>query len=215
MVLNPGQTHVAYRCPECGGLIYGFVGKFALSAGMLRLKCTCGGSAMDITVTQDKRVRLSVPCLFCKQNHSYVVSQSIFFERDLFLLNCPYSNMDICFIGEKEKCDEQADRTGAELERLLADLEAEKLSDIQPQDMDEEEALPDPTVYDAIRFLMKELEYDGKISCPCGIGTGYDLRFCREGVQIYCPACGAAHTFDTRAEAASEEYLTLDSLTLN
>ena len=29
MILNPGQTHVAYRCPDCGTIIYGFVGKFA------------------------------------------------------------------------------------------------------------------------------------------------------------------------------------------
>ena len=162
MILNPGQTHVAYRCPDCGTIIYGFVGKFALSAGMLRLKCSCGGSAMDITMTQDGKVRLSVPCIFCKQNHSYVVSQSIFFGRDIFLLNCPYSNMDICFIGEKDKTDEQLERTGKELEQLLEDLEAESHKDLQPQDMDEEEALPDPAVYDTIRFLVKELEYDGK-----------------------------------------------------
>lgn len=214
MVLNPGQTHVAYRCPECGTVIYGFVGKFALSAGMLRLKCTCGKSAMDISVTQDKKVRLSVPCIFCKQNHSYVVSSSIFFDRDIFLLNCPYSNMDIAFIGEKEKTDAELERTERELERLLIDLEAEELKDIQPQDMDEDEALPDPTVYDAIRFLVKELEYDGKVDCPCHDGT-YDLRFCREGIQVFCERCGATYTFDTRAEAASEEYLSLDSITLS
>lgn len=213
MVLNPGQTHVAYRCPECGTTIFGFVGKFALAAGMLRLKCSCGKSAMDISVTQDKKVRLSVPCLFCKQNHSYVVSDTIFFGRDIFLLNCPYSNMDICFIGEKEKCDAEIQRTGNELERLLADLEAENLSDIQPQDVDEEEVLPDPTVYDAMRFLVKELEYDGKISCPCGDGE-YDLRFCKEGIQVFCAKCGATYTFDTRAEAASEDYLSLDSIKL-
>ena len=214
MVLNPGQTHVAYRCPECGCTVYGFVGRFALSAGMLRLKCTCEKSAMDISVTQDKKVRLSVPCIFCKQNHSYVVSTSIFFGRDIFLLNCPYSNMDISFIGDKEKCDAEVKRTGEELERLLANLEAEELSDIQPQDVDEEEVLPDPTVYDTIRFLVKELEYDGGIECPCGDGE-YDLRFCREGIQVYCNKCGATYTFDTRAESASEEYLSLDHIKLS
>ena len=213
MILNPGQTHVAYRCPDCGTIIYGFVGRFALSAGMLRLKCSCGNSAMDITMTQDGKVRLSVPCIFCRQNHNYVVSQSIFFGRDIFLLNCPYSNMDICFIGEKEKTDEQLERTGKELEQLLVDLEVESHRDIQPQDMDEEDALPDPAVYDTIRFLVKELEYDGKIDCPCHAG-GYDLRFCREGIQVYCTECGATYTFDTRAEAASREYTDIDSLKL-
>ena len=214
MILNPGQTHVAYRCPDCGTVIYGFVGRFALSAGMLRLKCTCGKSAMDISVTNDKKVRLSVPCLFCKQNHNYVVSQNIFFGRDLFLLNCPYSNMDIAFMGEKEKTDKEVERTGAELERLLADLEAEELKDIQPMEMDEEEVLPDPTIYDSIRFLVKELEAEEAIDCPCHSGN-YDLRFVKEGVQVFCPDCGATHTFNTEAAAASEEYLNIDSLFLN
>ena len=214
MVITPKETHIAYRCPSCGDLIYGFVGKFALAAGMVRLKCSCGESYLDATATQDGKMRLSVPCLFCKQNHNYTVSQSIFFGRDIFLLNCPYSNMDICFIGDKEKCDAEADRTGKELQRLLLDLEAEELKDIQPQDVDEEEVLPDPTVYDAIRFLIKELEADGKIDCPCHSGS-YDLRFCKEGIQVYCPTCGTTHTFNTEAVAASEEYLDIDSLYLS
>lgn len=213
MILSPGQTNVAFRCPDCGTVIYGFVGKFALSAGLLRLKCSCGNSHMDISVSSDGKVRLSVPCLFCKQNHNYVVSQSIFFGRDLFLLNCPYSNMDICFIGEKEKTDEEIKRTADEIEKLLVNLEAESLKDIQPVEVDEEEVLPDPTVYDTIRFLVKELEYDNKIDCPCHSGS-YDLRFCKEGIQVFCPDCGASHIFDTRAESATEEYLGLDSLTL-
>lgn len=214
MILNPGQTHIAYRCPECATLIYGFVGKFALSAGMLRLKCSCGNSALDVSFTQDKKVRLSVPCIFCKQNHNYVVSQNLFFGRDVFLLNCPYSNMDICFIGEKEKTDAEAERTGKELEQLLRNLEAEDLKDIQPIELDEEEVLPDPAVYDSIRFLVKELEEDGKIDCPCHNGQ-YELRFCKEGIQVFCSECGASHIFNTEAVAASEEYLNLDSLTLN
>ena len=181
---------------------------------MLRLKCSCEKSAADISTTQDGKVRVSVPCLFCKQNHNYTVSQSIFFSRDIFLLNCPYSNMDICFIGSKECIDKEAERTGAELENLLKSLEASELKDIQPIDVDEEEALSDPTVYDAIRFLIKELEYDGKISCPCDNGN-YDLRFCKEGIEVYCTNCGASHVFDTHAESATSEYLNIDELKLN
>ncbi len=214
MVINPIQTHVAYRCPECGTIIYGYVGKFALKAGMLRIKCSCGKHAIDVTMTNDGKVRLSVPCIFCKQNHNFVVSQSIFFGRELFLLNCPYSNMDICFIGDKEKTDKELERTGKEIEELLEALEIESHREFQPEELDEEEVLTDPTVYDSIRFLMKELEYDGNLDCPCHAGP-YELRYCREGLQIYCENCGASHTFDTRAESASAEYLEIDKLVLS
>lgn len=214
MVASIPKTHIAYRCPECGTVVYAFIGKFALSANMIRTKCPCGHSALDITVTNDSKIRLSVPCVFCKQNHSFVVSQSIFFGRDIFLLNCPYSNMDICFIGEKEKTDKEVERTQNELQRLLADLEAESIKDMQPVDLDEDEVLPDPTLYDTVRFLLKDLEADGKVDCPCHSGE-YDLRFCKEGIQAFCAKCGATYTFNLTSPAASEEYLSLDSLTLS
>ena len=53
------QTHIAYRCPDCGTVIYGFVGKFALSANLLRIKCSCGHSALDINITNDGKIRIS------------------------------------------------------------------------------------------------------------------------------------------------------------
>lgn len=208
------QTHIAYRCPECGTVIYGFIGKFALSANLLRIKCSCGHSAMDVTITNDNKIRLSVPCIFCRQNHNFIVSQNIFFGRDIFLLNCPYANMDICFIGSKEKIDGEILRSGKELERLLSDLEAESIKDMQPVDMDDEEILPDPAVYDTLRFLIKDLEAEGKIDCPCHSGS-YDLRFCKDGIQVYCPECESSHIFNTEAASTSEEYLNIDSLTLS
>ena len=189
------NTHIAFRCPECGEAIYGFVGKFALKANLIRLKCTCGKSALDISLTNDGRVRLSVPCIFCKQNHNFVVSDGIFFGRDKFLLNCPYANMDICFLGSKENVDDELSHSADELKALLASFEAENISDIQPTDMDEDEILPDATVYDTVRFIMKELEADGKIDCPCHSGE-YDLRFTKDGIEEeyivyvgYCPTC--------------------------
>jgi hypothetical protein len=207
------QTHIAYRCPECGSLIYGFVGKFALSANLLRIKCSCGHSAIDINITNDKKIRISSPCIFCKKNHSFVVSQSLFFERDIFLLNCPYANMDICFIGSKENIDKEAVRSGKEIEKLLSDIEAESIKDMQPTDLEECDILPDPAVYDIIRFLTKELQADGKLDCPCHSGS-YDLRFTNGGIEVFCTECGASYVFNTESESSSVDYLTLDSLYL-
>ena len=208
------KTHIAYRCPACGEPVYGIAGRFALHAEMLRLKCPCGASSLDIHMEPGGKVRLSVPCIFCKQNHTYTVSQSIFFDRDRFLLSCPYAGMDIAFFGDEDKIMPEIDRTGAELEELLRNLEAEKLSDIQPQDMDDDEILPDPEVYDIVRFLVRELEADGKIDCPCHSGH-YEFRFTDGGVQVYCPECGAAHEFAADSVAAAREYLDTDELQLH
>jgi hypothetical protein len=180
---------------------------------MLKLKCPCKKSEMLITYTNDKKIRLTVPCVFCPTPHQFVVSQSLFFGRDLFLLNCPYSGMDISFIGNEEKIKGELSRTEAEITRLLTSFEAESLSDIQPMDMNEDEILPDPAVYDTLRFVLKDLEQEGRIKCLCDNGS-YDLRFTNEGVQAFCENCGATYTFKASSPAIAEEYLDLDELTL-
>ena len=121
--------------------------------------------------------------------------------------------MDICFIGSRENIDRELERTKTELENLLRGFEAESVADIQPVDMDEDEILPDATVYDTIRFIVKELEFDKKIHCNCESGD-YDLRFVKGGIEIFCKECGASYVFNTEAAAAAEEYLNLDSLNL-
>lgn len=213
MAYIPKQRNIAYRCPGCGSAVIGLVGKFALHANMLRLKCSCGDEqSLDITMA-DGKIRLSVPCLFCRQNHSYVVSESLFFENDRFLLNCPYSNMDIAIIGDEETVNQELARTEAELNMLMKNLEAEELSDIQPEDMPEAEILPDPAVYDTLRFVVKDLEAEGKLHCPCGKGP-YDLRFTDGGMQVWCDSCGATYDFNATSPTMAEEYLELDEIRL-
>ena len=214
MVIKPKQRNIAYRCPECGTSVLGLIGKFALHANMVRLKCSCESElSLDINVSGDGKIRLSVPCIFCKQNHNYVVTESLFFDKDLFLLNCPYAGMDIAFIGDEDKIDGELKRTEGELTRLLADLEAEELSDIQPAEMNDEEILPDPAVYDTLRFVVKDLEDMGRIKCPCNNGR-YDLRYTDDGLEAYCEVCGATHSFNARTPAIAEEYLSLDEIVL-
>ena len=214
MVIQPKERNIAYRCPECASAIFGIVGRFALHANLLRLKCSCDKpSALDISITNDGKIRLSVPCLFCKQNHTYTVNESVFFDRDKFLLNCPYSGMDIAFIGTDEEIKEELARTEREIGQLLASLEAEDISDIQPRIPSEDEVLPDPAVYDTIRFIVKDLEDEGQIKCPCGEGP-YDIRFCDEGMQVYCERCGATYTFYATTPTLSEEYLSIDKIEL-
>lgn len=213
MVIQPKQRNIAYRCPGCGSAVIGIVGKFALHANMLRLKCSCGDAqSLDITL-KDGKVRLSVPCLFCRQNHSFSISESLFFDSDRFLLNCPYSNMDIAFIGQEDSVKKELERTEAELNMLMKNLEAEELSDIQPEDMPEAEILPDPAVYDTIRFIVKDLEEENKIHCPCSKGP-YDIRFTDSGIQVWCDSCGATYDFNVLSPTLAEEYLGLEEISL-
>ena len=95
----------------------------------------------------------------------------------------------------------------------MKSLEAEEIADIQPQDMTDEEILPDPAVYDTIRFIVKDLEAEGAVKCPCGDGE-YDLRFVEGGIEVYCAKCGATYKFKAESAALAESYLDIDEITL-
>ena len=154
MVLNEKRTTVAYRCPDCGGGILSAVGLFNLSADMVKLKCTCGKSELKIIYNRDGTVRLTVPCLICSQPHTFTVNASLFFTDELFVLPCPYSDINIAFMGEMNQVKAELART--ELE-LLDMLEENGITDFSALHGDEKD-LPDPQILDIILFVIDDLD---------------------------------------------------------
>ena len=153
MILEPKKTTVAYRCPECGAGVLSIVGMFSLSANRLKLKCDCGKSELDV-VLQDDKVRLTVPCIFCRKPHVFTVNKQIFYGRDLFVIPCPYSDINICFMGEENHV--RAELARSELE-LLDMLEENGISDFSAFGGDGE-VLPDPQVFEIIMFVIHDLK---------------------------------------------------------
>ena len=218
MILQPKAKkeprHIAYRCPSCGTAVRGIIGGFAAAADMLKLKCPSGDGELSMTLSSDReKVRLSVPCLFCGQSHHFTVSRSIVLGDSPFLLNCPYTNMDICFLGSEDEVSEAIDRAEGELGGLLAEMGLESMRDLQPEDLDPDEVLPDARIYDVVRYVVKELEAEGAIDCPCH-GGSYEIAMTDRGILVYCPACNASYLFNTDSVAAAEAFLEIDSLTL-
>ena len=217
MILNQKQTYIAYRCPRCASAATGFVGEFSLSADMLKLKCPCKESEMSITRTSDKKIRLSVPCIFCNKNHGFVVSQDVFYGKDLFLLNCPYTNMDICFIGKEKEISEAIEKNTNDLNTLFADLGYESLDEILSDDRSAEDMLPDVEIYNIVRFIVSELTADGQISCECNKDERpdhYELDFVEEGLRVYCKECHAEYVFPTDSLEGAKEFLSCEHLEL-
>lgn len=219
MVIEQKQTHIAYHCPHCGTAVLGYVGEFALAADMLKLKCACGKSELTVTYTNDKKVRLSVPCLFCDTPHNFVVTQSLFFEKETFLLGCPYMGVDICFMGKPEALQKELDRSAKELNTLFEEnglsLPANQ-SDGNDEDENEdadEELLTDPQVYDIVRFVVSDLSAEGAVKCPCGIG-GYEVEIVSKGVRVYCLECGAERIFPINSVGAAMDFLHCEEIVL-
>ena len=229
MVLNEKRTTVAYRCPDCGGGILSAVGLFNLSADMVKLKCTCGKSELKIVYNRDGTVRLTVPCLLCSQPHTFTVKSSLFFSDELFVLPCPYSDINICFTGEMNRVKAELART--ELE-LLDMLEENGITDFSSLHGDEKD-LGDPQILDIVLFVIDDLDAEGKIFCHCHPDPAldapspaaeygewneeesrYEAEITDDGIKLTCRVCGASRVIPTDSMLSAHAFLNADSLHL-
>lgn len=214
MILEPKSTTIAYRCPHCGSGVLSAVNPFNIRADMIKLKCECGKSEMTMIFKKDGKVQLSVPCMLCPKPHNFSVSDNLFFSKDLFLLPCPYSDINICFMGESNKVKAELSKTELELLDMLEKNGIEGGFEAIHKN-DSEAILPDPQIYDIIMFVLHELEEEGEIHCRCENGQGeYEAEILDYGIRVRCRVCGAERTLPTDSLMTANAFLNADSLYL-
>ena len=213
MILEPKQTTLAYRCPSCGAGVMSVVDLFKLSADMVKLKCDCGNSEMTIVYNKNGKVRLTVPCILCPNPHNFTVNTSIFFGKDLFVLPCPYSDINICMMGNMDHVKAELSRT--ELE-LLDILEKSGLGSFESLKAQNENDITDPQILEIITYIVKEFDEEGNIECLCPEGEegDYELEFCEDGVRVTCKKCGASTMIAANSLIDAHEFLNADKLIL-
>lgn len=214
MVIEPKQTTVAYRCPACGKGVVSAVGIFSLGGDMLKLKCECGGSEITVVPTSDGKVRLTVPCLVCPKPHNFLVNNKVFFGKELFALQCPYTDVNICFLGERERVCRELERTELELLDMLGEENLGKLCGAQRH---EEEFFTDPQILDIVTFVINDLLESGDIHCHCesGVCAACDAEVLEGGIRVTCRDCGASAFIPTDSLIRAHDFLNSDSLTLD
>lgn len=211
MVLDPKQTTLAYRCPHCGAGVMSLVGLFSLTADMLKLKCDCGKSELTL-VYSDGKVRLTVPCLFCPNPHTFTLNSSVFFGKELFALPCPYSDMNIAMTGDVNNVKAELARGELQLLEMLEENGIDSLEAFHTK----EEAFTDPQIFDIITFVIRELDAEGKIYCNCKDDSEkeYDVEVEDEGIRVTCKSCGATRLIPTDTLLAANAFLNADELHL-
>lgn len=211
MVLENKQTTVAYRCPHCGAGVMSAVGVFNLSADMIKLKCSCGESEMTIVYNKDGKIRFIVPCILCPKPHNFVVSSNIFFGKELFVLPCPYSDINICMMGDANYVKAELSRTELELLDLLEKSGLNSFDELHGG----EQYLTDPQVTEIVTYVIKELDEEGRIYCKCDGGSGeYDAEIRKDGIFVSCKKCGASKLIVTDSLISANEFLNADRLDL-
>ena len=221
MILNSKETTVAYRCPKCGKMVFSVIGVFTLSGDMFKLKCGCGESELLIQYTNDRKVRLTVPCIVCSTPHMYLISSKTFFDGDVFHLSCPYSGVDNCLVGEHEAVIEAAKEADEAFIRLLNESGIGSFEEFitakEADDENQSEKYADPEMQSIVHFMLCELEDEEHITCKCGHHGHYEFKFVGnnlDNVLIYCTECSASVSIPLTDPVAANAFLHIDELRL-
>ncbi len=184
MILQPKDTTLAYRCPRCGSTVFSVVGALALSGDVIKLKCHCGGSELLLENTDDDKLRLTVPCIFCPSPHRYLVSRKLLTSRELFTFPCAYSGVDILFVGSKGTVMKAVEMSDKELAEMIDDTELAHIGDAG------DDFYGDEHIRDLIIFVLGDLAEEHHIHCGCEEQGDFLVEPLRENVRITCKKCG-------------------------
>lgn len=220
MIVNKEQTTIAYRCPECGETVFSIIGIFSLSGDMIRLICkNCRGSVLTLQKGSEGKIRLSVPCIACPKPHSFTLSQNFIFSRTkddpAICLPCPYTSVDVCFIGETEKVKEALDASNEALMELMRDAGIADLAEIRGDEDDYEDEEYDPMIEDIVSYVLSDLREAGAIHCGCEDGNGsYSYHFCKENLIVCCEKCKTARELRMAGMSDANKFIETSELYL-
>ncbi|MBP3686671.1 MAG: hypothetical protein J6J21_06540 [Clostridia bacterium] len=216
---------IAYRCPVCGTAIVGDLNLFVLGGQELKLSCKeCGEEAPTLvaSLTKENKLSLALPCLTCPNPHRFTVETQVVFSRDLFVLQCPMTALDLCFIGTEEKVEEALEENRKQLLELTGgewmddefDEEEEEWTEEELKEFKEHPPLLDAHLMGQMLYLVRDLAEEGKISCSCG-EQHVDFHLLPDGIAFSCPKCNAARVFPAHSESDLERLSELTELVLS
>ncbi len=183
-MFTENRITVAARCNECCCEIETEISVFSLSSGKIRAACpNCGKSALEITLSTDGKVRLLVPCVACPHPHPFTLSAQTTFSKEIFVLQCSFTRLDICFMGEKSKVKEELKKNGEELRAMMQS--AEGYDDGY-----------DTALLENMRIILSFIEEcaeGGNILCRCRnmkTAPGVEVEVSDDSVTLICKECG-------------------------
>ncbi len=206
---NERKLRVAYRCSYCGSVISADITKKTLERPF-KLPCIeCRKSTLEISKTPDNKIKLLVPCLMCPHPHPYTVSESMFFEREVLSLQCSFTGLDICFIGDEYEVEDLIDASGAIIREMT---DGEELGDAQER-KNADMMVADTSVMREVLFAIGELEQNKKIKCSCG-SHAVKALIDYDKVKIVCKVCAKSAEIPARTRFDANDAIDLEALIL-
>lgn len=171
---EPKRT-LAYLCPKCKQSVVVEMSEFRLAAASSKLPCPCGGSALLVEMEAD-HADLTVPCLYCGEDHHIRCSAHAFLHEKALAFSCKATGLDCLYVGEEEPVFRALRR----LEEATADMD----------ETDKEKSFLNETIMTEVLGELKDIAARGGISCRCG-SKEYKVKVNFSSVELECGQCGA------------------------
>ena len=211
MILEPKKITTAYRCRGCGDTVYGIAGAVALTGDIIKLKCECGESELVIKNIPDGKVRITVPCMFCRNDHTFVISKKLLLSKELFTYPCPYTGIDVCFFGTDENVRDTVEESDRQINELITEEDLEKYGEVMDENSREE---TDEHMRDMITLVLGELADDNAIICDCGTAHDLLVRDGNDFVEIECKKCGCRRRYYCDSSVGTQDLFFADRIRL-
>ncbi|MEA4955377.1 MAG: hypothetical protein VB096_07720 [Pseudoflavonifractor sp.] len=186
---EPKRT-IAYLCPKCKQSVAVERTVFQLAAAPSKLPCPCGESALLVEMEAD-HADLTVPCLYCGEDHHIRCSAHAFLHEKALAFSCKATGLDCCYVGEEGPVFRALRR----LEEVAEQYEA------RPKE-EEDTAFLNEAVMTEVLGELKDIAARGGISCTCG-SKRYQVKVHYSSVELTCADCGAK----LRISAATDDDL--------
>mgnify|MGYP000944174041 CR=1 FL=1 len=114
---------VTLRCKNCGKLIVKSISYFKLKAETGEsIECQCGQSVLKIKSLDLKTFHVSIPCLACDQEHSYILKWRTIPFHKVKILRCLVTSHDVAFIGDVDLVRKIAARHERDIIELMKSI---------------------------------------------------------------------------------------------
>jgi len=167
---------LAYLCPKCRQSVVVERTEFQLAAAANKLPCPCGGSQLLVELEAD-HADLTVPCLYCGQDHHVRVPVHALLHEKALAFSCKATGLDCLYIGDEEPVFQALRR----LEEAAGEI---------GERPDEESTFLNEAIMEEALGELRDIAQRGGISCTCG-SKDYKVKVLYSAIELTCADCGA------------------------
>ncbi|HEX2946841.1 MAG TPA: hypothetical protein VHT96_12885 [Clostridia bacterium] len=193
MLIDTSVT-IAYKCNSCGSFEFFNISLFTLlHKKNYCLSCRCKKSRITIKQEGENNFLISIPCIGCGNDHTYLFTKKSILLGDPIAVNCPETGMEICFVGRDEAVRKKVDSLEEKLDEIINMYGYESYFDNTQ------------VMFDTLNHI-HDIALKGNLQCECG-NNDVELVLLSDCILLRCVKCGSSKKIQASKNKDLKEIL--------